>query len=328
MNFKTLKLMITTIAFLCIVVGASYVCAAGEEMQIIKKAEKEYMIYLNNHIDSTFEFAFSNDKNADEDALIYRNSAKDLTEENACNIAYVDEELYNTYFSKDTYMWAKTSNGEYIAEKLKINLNDSLTDSDLELANTITKRISVDTTQSFAKPEEMKDDVKVTKTVGKVNILEKGTTEYVLEKVPESGDLHNFMIVAEKIAKGETENNYYTKLEASKELVNLYNKLIPNKESKDWVKVENGEVLQPEEAHEGWQYVLWLKNTNNGETKMDAQLLTCFEDYKPEVISEKIVTKLPVTADDPTLFIILGILVATTIIAVVARAVVGKKEQN
>ena len=328
MKFKTLKLMIAALAFLCVIVSTTCVSATNEGMQIVKKTEKEYMIYIQNHIDAEFEFAFTNDKDADKATLTYRNSAKDLTEEDACHIAYIDENLYDTYFSKDTYLWARTSEDKYIAEGLKIDLKDSLTDSDIELANTTTKRIAVDTTQSYAKPAEMKDEVKVTKTVGKVSILEKGTTEYVLEKVPESGDLYNFMLIAEKIANGKAEDNYYTKLEASSELINLYNKLMPATDSNSWTKVENGEVLQPEEAHEGWQYVLWLKNTNDGETKLDAQFLTCFEDYKPEVISEKIVTKLPVTADDPTLFIILGVLIIATVVAVIARVTIGRKEKK
>ena len=328
MKFKSLKLVAIIVTFICAIAIASSVYATSENMQIVKKAEKEYMIYLENHIDSAYEFAFSNDKSADKNTLTYRNSAKDLADENACHIAYIDEELYGKYFSKDAYLWARTSQGEYIAEGLKIDLKDYLTDKDIDLINTITKRIDVDTTQSYSKPAEMKDDVKVTKTVGKVVVSEKGTTEYILEKVPESGELYNFMVITEKIANGKVGDNYYSKLEASKELTNLYNNLVPDSNDKKWEKVSNGVILQPEEAKEGWKYVLWLKNTNAGEVKQDAQFLTCFEDYKPEVISEKVVTKLPVTADDPTLFIVLGVLAATAIVAIIARIFIGKKEKN
>ena len=327
MKYKTFKLMITTIIFFALITGFSHVFAASDETLVVKKTDKEYIVYIKDNLDSAFEFAYSNDKNANKEELTYRNSAKDLAEGEANNIAYVDEELYNTYFSKDTYVWARTESGEYIAESFKVDLNSYLTDEDIELANTITKRIAADSSLSYNKPAEMQGDVKVTKTVGKVAILEEGTTEYILVKIPESGDYYDFMKITEKIANGKV-GDFYSKLQVAKEFSGLYSKLVPNESSKEWVKVTNNEVLQPEEAHKDEQYVLWLKNTNSGETKIDAQFLTCFEDYKPEVISEKVVTKLPVTSDDPTLFIVLGILVAVAIVTIAARIFISKKEKN
>ena len=131
-----------------------------------------------------------------------------------------------TYFSKDTYLWARKKNNEYIAEGLKVDISSYLTDEDVELANTITKRIAADTTLSYNKPAEMQGEVKVTKTVGKVVILEEGTTEYVLVKIPESGDYYDYMKLAEKIANGKV-NDFYSKLQVAEEFSKLYNKLVP-----------------------------------------------------------------------------------------------------
>ena len=325
MKHKILKTIGIFAIFICIFTNTQTIFAANNKIQIVKKSEKEYMIYIEGNINSAFEFAFSNDKNPDKSTLVYRNSARDMETDDACYIGYIDEELYDTYFSEDTYIWARTSEDKYIAEGLKVDLKDYITSKDIELANTITKRIHVDTTQSYSKASEMIDDVKVTKSIGKIVVSEKGTTEYILEKVPESGDLYNFMIAVQNVSNGKIGNDYYSKLEASKELASLYNNLIPETNDNNWKEVSGGEILQPEEAHEGWKYVLWLKNTQSGKTKLDAQFLTCFEEYKPEVVSEKIVTKLPVTADDTTLFYILGVLIIFTTITVVTKIIVRKK---
>lgn len=326
-NLK-LKLVVATISFLILLSCMTSIFAANEEIQILKKSDKEYMIYLEGNLSNAFEFTFSNEKDADKELLIYKNSATDSAEENSNYIAYVDEEIISSYnFSKPTYLWARTMDGTYIAEAVLINLTDVVLEEDVELANTITKRIDVDTTQTFDKPAEMIDGVKQTKTVGKVEVKEKGNTYYQLVKVPESGDCYNFMKIAEKIANNKVEDNFYAKLEVAKEFSSLYEKLLPAVDDTNWALVKDNQILQPEEAKQDEQYILWLKNESDNKTTLDAQFLTCFEDYKPEVISEKIVTKLPVTADDPTLFIILGALVVALVIVIAIRSKAGKTKK-
>ncbi len=322
-----MKWMLVVAIFIILLTNATSIFASNEGMQIVQKNEKEYMIYIQNNTSNAFEFAFSNDKNANKDDLAYRNAATDTTESNANYIAYVDEDLYNTYFSKNTYIWARDEEGKYFVEASLVNLGNSIKDNEIETTNTMTKRISVDMTQTYEKPAEIKNDVKITKTVGKVVIKEDGTTKYQLVKVTDTGDYANFVKEIERIASGKVVNDYYAKLETSKEVADLYNKLIPKANDKNWETVKNNEILQPEEAKKDEQYVLWLKNENNGETKLDVQVLTCFEDYKPEVISEKIATKLPKTSDDPTLFIILAILLVATICVATIRLWSSKKEK-
>ena len=286
------------------------------------------MIYIENHTEESFEFAFSNDKNAKKEDLNYKISATDTAESGANYIAYADESIYNMYFAEPTYLWARTLEGTYFVEGIQVELTEAITDNDVELANNITKRISVDTTQSFDKPAEMINGVETTRTVGKVVIKEEGTTSYQLVKIQENSSYSEFMKLATQIANGKVEDNFYAKLEITNQFLKLYKELVPEENDSNWKLVENGEILQPEEAKEDEQYILWLKNKNNSETKLDAQFLTCFDDYKPKVISEKIVTKLPVTADDPTLFIVLAILVIALIITTIVRIVVGRKETS
>lgn len=328
MKHLSLKLTIAIAILITIIACATSIFATNEEIQILKKSDKEFMLYLENHLSDAFEFAISNDKNSDRELLMYKNSATDSADAGANYIAYVDEETIGSYdFTAPTYLWARTMDGTYIAEAVLIDLTDVIVDEDIDLANSITKRIDVDTTQTFDKPAEIIDGVKQTKTVGKVEVKEKGNTYYQLVKVPENGDYYDFMKIAEKIANNKVEANFYAKLEVSKEFSNLYKKLLPAAENANWALVENNQILQPEEAKQDEQYILWLKNESDNKTTLDAQFLTCFEDYKPEVISEKIVTKLPVTADDPTLFIILGALVVALVIVIAIRSKAGKTKK-
>lgn len=328
MKHSKLKLMLAIIIFSILVVSVTSIFATNEKIQILQKANEEYMIYIQNHLEESFEFAFSNDKNANKEELSYRNAATDTAEEGANYIAYVDENLYKMYFAQSTYLWARSLDGTYFVEGIEVQLNDSITDEEAELANNITKIIQVDTTQILNKPTEIINGVETTKTVGKVAVQEEGTTYYQLLKVPNDGKYSEFIKLAEKISNNQIQNNIYSKLEVAKEFSKLYQELVPATTDANWTLVENNEILQPEEAKDDEQYILWLKNENGNNIKLDVQFLNCFEDYKKEVISEKVTTKLPVTADDPTLFIILAALVVVLIVVLIIRKVAIKKDNT
>ena len=319
LSYKTKLTVSTIIAILFIsILGMIYtVNGANENMQIIKKSGTEYLIYISEHMDSQFEFAFSNDQGADKETLGYKSSILDSTSEKN-NVAYIDNSLYTTYFSGKTYFWARDLSGKYFAEKVEIDLSKAIEESNVNLINNLTKIIKVDTKNTIT-TSEVVNEVKVTKTVGKVDVLEEGTTYYQLVKLPASEDYNEFMKTAEKIANDKIENNMYAKLKVANKFSNYYNRLVPDIDDANWIKVNNNTILQPEESHNGEQYILWLKTENNRENKIDVQFLTCFEDYKPEVISEKITTKLPVTYDNPILFIILSVLVVAFVVVLILR---------
>ena len=319
LSYKTKLTVSTIIAILFIsILGMIYtVNGANENIQIIKKSGNEYLIYISEHMDSQFEFAFSNDQGADKETLGYKSSILDSTSEKN-NVAYIDNSLYTTYFSGKTYFWARDLSGKYFAEKVEVDLSKAIEESNVNLINNLTKIIKVDTKNTIT-TSEVVNEVKVTKTVGKVDVLEEGTTYYQLVKLPASEDYNEFMKTAEKIANDKIENNMYAKLEVANKFSNYYNRLVPDIDDANWIKVNNNTILQPEESHNGEQYILWLKTENNRENKIDVQFLTCFEDYKPEVISEKITTKLPVTYDNPILFIILAVLVVAFVVVLILR---------
>lgn len=319
LSYKTKLTVSTIIAILFIsILGMIYtVNGANENIQIIKKSGNEYLIYISEHMDSQFEFAFSNDQGADKETLGYKSSILDSTSEKN-NVAYIDNSLYTTYFSGKTYFWARDLSGKYFAEKVEVDLSKAIEESNVNLINNLTKIIKVDTKNTIT-TSEVVNEVKVTKTVGKVDVLEEGTTYYQLVKLPASEEYNEFMKTAEKIANDKIENNMYAKLEVANKFSNYYNRLVPDIDDANWIKVNNNTILQPEESHNGEQYILWLKTENNRENKIDVQFLTCFEDYKPEVISEKITTKLPVTYDNPILFIILAVLVVAFVVVLILK---------
>ena len=319
LSYKTKLTVSIIIAILFIsILGIIYtVNGANENIQIIKKSGNEYLIYISEHMDSQFEFAFSNDQGADKETLGYKSSILDSTSEKN-NVAYIDNSLYTTYFSGKTYFWARDLSGKYFAEKVEVDLSKAIEESNVNLINNLTKIIKVDTKNTIT-TSEVVNEVKVTKTVGKVDVLEEGTTYYQLVKLPASEEYNEFMKTAEKIANDKIENNMYAKLEVANKFSDYYNRLVPDIDDANWIKVNNNTILQPEESHNGEQYILWLKTENNHENKIDVQFLTCFEDYKPEVISEKITTKLPVTYDNPILFIILAVLVVAFVVVLILR---------
>lgn len=319
LSYKNKLMVSTIIAILFIsIFGMIYtVNGANENIQTVKKSGNKYLIYISGHMNLQFEFAFSNDQGANKETLGYKSSILDSTSEEN-NVAYIDNSLYSAYFSGKTYLWARDLSGKYFAEGVEIDLSKAIEESNVNLINNLTKIIKVDTKNTIT-TSEVVNEVKVTKTVGKVDVLEEGTTYYQLVKLPASEEHNEFMKTAEKIANDKIENNMYAKLEVANKFSNYYNKLVPNVDDAKWIKVNNNTILQPEESHDGEQYILWLKTEKNGENKIDVQFLTCFEDYKPEVISEKITTKLPVTYDNPILFIILAVLVVALVVVLILR---------
>ena len=319
LSYKNKLMVSTIIAILFIsIFGMIYtVNGANENIQIVKKSGNKYLIYISGHMNLQFEFAFSNDQGANKETLGYKSSILDSTSEEN-NVAYIDNSLYSAYFSGKTYLWARDLSGKYFAEGVEIDLSKAIEESNVNLINNLTKIIKVDTKNTIT-TSEVVNEVKVTKTVGKVDVLEEGTTYYQLVKLPASEEYNEFMKTAEKIANDKIENNMYAKLEVANKFSNYYNRLVPDIDDANWIKVNNNTILQPEESHNGEQYILWLKTENNRENKIDVQFLTCFEDYKPEVISEKITTKLPVTYDNPILFIILAVLVVAFVVVLILR---------
>ena len=108
-----------------------------------------------------------------------------------------------------------------------------------------------------------------------------------------------------------------------------YSKLV---EEAEWQEVENMIINQPEESVKGDKYVLLLRKVDGNEETIDAQFLTAYDDYEPNVITEQVVkeetAKLPITSDSIVLFVVLGIVVIALVVIFIRIKVLSKKENN
>ena len=302
------------------------------EKVVLKKANKEFLIYYKDICNDEFEFAFSLDKSQPTDDLFTR-SAKDQGDEGALDVAYVDETLYDTYFdtNKAAYIWIKDNNDQMVVSADLVDLTDALNDGMIELVNNTTKRIDVDTTQTH-ETHEMVDGVDTTVTTGKVVVDEKGGAKYsyTLTRLTDTTTKANKLFDLAEALK-EDISDTYTNLSLSKQFYDLYMELMPT--NSEWTEVENSEILQPDNTVEGDKYIVYLKEETADSTTVDAKFLTCVYkadegvDQKEETITETV--KLPVTFDSGTiLFIILGIIVLALVIFAIIRVKANKKDEN
>ena len=307
--------------------------AENYEKVVLKKSDKEFLIYYKEICNDEFEFAFSLDESQPADDLFTKSAKDQEAESDALNIAYIDATLYDTYFATNkAYIWIRDNNNQMVVSADLVDLTDALDNEMVELVNNTTQRIKVDTTQTH-ETHEMVDGVDTTITTGKVVIDEKDEAKYSyqLTRLTEETTKANKLFSLAEALK-ENISDTYTNLSLSKQFYDLYMDLMPA--NSEWTEVENSEILQPENTVEGDKYILYLKEeTANNTTVVDAEFLTCAykEDegvnQKEENITE--IVKLPVTFDSGTiLFIILGIIVLTLVIFAIIRLKANKKDEN
>lgn len=301
------------------------------EKVVLKKANKEFLIYYKDICNDEFEFAFSVDNSQPADDLFTR-SAKDQADEGALDVAYIDATLYDTYFTTNkAYIWIKDNNDQMLVSADLVDLTDALNDGMIELVNNTTKRIDVDTTQTH-ETHEIVDGVDTTITTGKVVVDEKSGAKYsyTLTRLTDTTTKANKLFDLAEALK-EDISDTYTNLRLSKQFYDLYMELMPT--DSEWTEVENSEILQPDNTVEGDKYIVYLKEETADSITVDAKFLTCVYkadegvEQKEETITETV--KLPVTFDSGTiLFIILGIIVLALVIFAIIRVKANKKDEN
>lgn len=293
-NLKIKIIFLVGIFSLILLLGLP-VNAANENLQLVKQSETDYLIYINEHLGETFEFAFSEDET--EPATFYEAATDEVGGGNY--IAYTNQ------YTTGKYMWAKNSEGTYFVEGVELDFTVAIPENELTSIQDVTNKIPVDTAQVQVEEKEINGNT-VTVTTGKVVFENEGEYEYQIKEL-DTDEYKNLMDLAERISKINSETDMYTKLGLYTEFNTLYNKLL-SELTDTWIAVENQEILQPEDTENGDKYVLWIKDGNT----IDAQFLT--SKYVEEKVVEKITTKLPVTYDNNTLLIVLAILVLAIVV--------------
>ena len=93
MKTSKLKILLMIVIIGILTVGMPIIAyGTNENAVVVKQSESEYIIYLKGYLDKEFKFAFSDNKEANEESLTYTNSAKD-TADGENNIAYSNTEL-------------------------------------------------------------------------------------------------------------------------------------------------------------------------------------------------------------------------------------------
>lgn len=193
---------------------------------------------------------------------------------------------------------------------------------------TLTTRIKVDATQTITE-ETREDNVIKTVTQGTLKITDDANAKYSYDVVLLNDKNSNCQELVNIMSKINNEMNIFDSIKLANEYTNLWNNIITNTE---WKEVTNATIAQPVDAENGTQYVVLLKKELNGATTYDAQVLTSkketSEDQVQEVVKTETRSELPVTFDNPILFVLLGVaVVAIVIIAIRIRSLSKKNEK-
>lgn len=318
------KFAISLLVVLSLITMQLTVFATNEKIEMVKKDTNEYLIYVKDTLESEFKFAFSNNINENKTNLVFLNSALDSTEDNANNIAYIND-LTLPMFGSKTYMWVKDTTDNYILEGVEVDITDAITEAELDVVDNVTKNISVDVSKTNT-TETIQGDKKIITTVGKVVIKNEGKYEYILSKADATDELQNLTNLANKISKFNANTDMYTKVLTYREFLEEIKDVSNSYANDDWKAVTGNEIEQPETAKDKEKYVLLLKNVDTNE--QDIQFLTSIREESIEKIVEKVTTKLPVTYDDNTLLIILAVLVTLAVLTSVRIRVLNKKQEK
>ncbi len=328
------------VMIMVVVLLQNFSLANSENTQILKLTDKEYLIYVEGLLNDKFEFALS--KNAKDSNLKFINSAKDKEKGN--HIAYVDSDLYDTYFSGKgkTFLWVKQGK-EYKIEAQEVNLSTALEEEKIQNLNQVTKKIAVKVGEKEL-PTENKDGVEVNRKIGtlKLEEKEKATYTYQMLKKEPGSEVEKLIELANKMNKQENKD-MFAKLRLYSEFESAYNKLVNGLSKKKWIKVDDFTIPQPQEAKTGEQYIVVIKentskeeNTNKKENTskeetIDIQIMTCKDEQTQEYETKDVViketSKLPITYDNIVLFVIAGVVLLLIILVVVLK-LRNKKEEK
>lgn len=313
------KLYSKVVLILMVVFFAISMCtvvnATAEGMQVLNSNDK-YLIYIDGLLGDTYYYAIEDNAGVNEDDLNWI-AAKDDTEGN--KVVEVTKEQANSY------LWVMQNN-EIIKTAEPINLEDAVTVEDVNEMKTLTNRIDV--TIDTVTETTREDDVIRKVTQGTLEITDSKNATYSYQIVLLNDENSDYVQLEELVNKIGTEMNMYENIELTKQYNELWNNIIENAKLS---KVKDNTIMQPEDAEDGTKYAVLLQK-EDGETTYDVQFLTSYKEVEntetTETVKKEVKTALPVTFDNPILFIALGVvLVAIVIVAIRMRKVSKKNEK-
>ena len=306
----------------------------NENVQIISKTTdeqgKEYIVYIQELMQTNFASAVSNSENTPEQDLNFV-TAQD-GEGN-----YVAQFDANAVTGETTYLYIKyNQENEEKTDVLQLDLSKALDKTDMEYVENTTKRIGTKVVENLVEVDEEINGVQTKLTVGGLQITDtdNATYEYQLMKVNEGTSYSRLVeLVDELNSENYNQKDMYSKIQLTSEFYTLYNQLI---ERATWEAVSNNEIRQPSDAVEGDQYVVFIRKTaEDGTVTTDAKLMlsqiTPYEEVEPareEQVAVQRTSRLPITGDSIVLFVALAMIVIALIIVFIRMKKLNKKEDK
>lgn len=340
-NMKKVNLKIGFIilmSLIVLVVLSITANAATGDLEIIKSGD-DYIFYVEGYELSKFQFAFSKDSETSMDTL---KLTPNWTDSNNVNVACLDNEMAQELgidltddVQDEIFMWVKAEDDKFVVGSetagKEIDLSAALVKEAMYDLENLTKLISVDLNQSTTTEEEV-DGVKISRTTGKVVITDSAefTYNYSLVKVDESVEIAEFLKLLDEMKATYSEKSMSEKIKEIRKLDAAFTNVLLKA---NWTPVENMTINQPEESVQGDRYIVLLQKVEDGTVvATDAQILECFENEEEvketEKVPVKVTTKLPVTGEDITLYVILGVIVVIIIAIIIRMAVLKTKGKD
>lgn len=311
------KILLIVMAITLILSLNATVNATAEDMAVLENANGDYLIYLNEYLNEEYSYAITTSADVEENNLNWY-TAKDT---NGNSVIKVSKDQIGSY------LWVKVNN-EIIKKAEPINVTEVSTEAEINEMKTLTNRIKVDATQTITE-ETREDNVIRTVTQGVLKITDDANAKYSYDIVLLNDENTACKELVNLMSKINNDMDIFQTIEVAQEYTTLWNNIITNTE---WKEVTNATIAQPVDAENGTQYVVLLKKELNGATTYDAQVLTSkkatSEDQVQEVVKTETRSELPVTFDNPILFVLLGVaVVAIVIIAIRIRSLSKKNEK-
>ena len=311
------KILLIVLATILVISLGANVHATAEDMAVLQNTDGDYLLYLKDYIDEEYNYAITVTPDVEEANLNWY-TAKD-TEGN--NVVKISKDQVNSY------LWVKVKD-EIVKRAEPIAITESSTEQAINDIKTLTNRIKVDTTQTVTE-ETREENLIKTVTQGILKITDDANAKYSYNIIllnDENTACKELVNMMEKINK---DMNIFDAINLANEYTSLWNNLIANTE---WKEVTNATIAQPVDAENGTQYVVLLKKELNGTTTYDAQVLTSkkesSEDKVEEVVKTETKSELPVTFDNPILFVLLGIAVLAIVIIAIRIRNLSKKNEK
>ena len=318
--------LLGTILILMLLISVPFiVLAANEQLQIVGTENGDYLIYVQG-LTEDFKYALSTNKDENVVALDFISSVPD---DDGNQVVLITNEKYAEIKDENVYIWIENSENQMIINAEQLDFSLAFAKEKMNIVENTTKRILVDTTKTLTSVEDI-EGVKTTVTTGAIEITDSkdATYYYMSVKLPADEKYNRLMELSETINQNYNGMDMYSRIQTANEFYNLYNELISNAE---WQEVENMTIAQPEDSKNGEQYIVFLRKVEGATTTLDAQFLTCYEDYNPEFekqerqVSET--TKLPITYDSIALIVILAVIAIALVIVFIRMKKVKKEDK-